>query len=281
MKYFSIDRIRQCSRHLENFHSGWVIVPFVLAANGVNKKTFTSLTTDPFLDKYFSGDLIGLAGSSGGNALRPRFKEIVQTFRHTGRAADFVINQPTKLWANGYSSRGYREMTIRGELEFDGTSSCRLTDSFRPAFEANLPDTFRFEELLVWLYAFYGIPDDVSDWDALSIGSPAGWIAVRNGGGPPRNSAGGCAHEHVCNSGDCVDSRGGRACRRCRLPVGLAGRSRRTAESTPRCGIGYCSGRYTMSDHDIFLLKVFVLLPPPLVALTGSVGAWCPAQGRA
>jgi len=32
-----------------------------------------------------------------------------------------------------------------------------------------------------------------------------------------------------------------------------------------------------MSDHDVFLLKIFVLLLPPLVALTGLVGAWLSA----
>ena len=170
MQFFSIDRIKQCSLHLENFHSGWVIVPFVLAANGVNKSSFVDLHkkngSDELLDKFFGGSLIGLTAGKGGNALRPRFKEIVSTFVREGKGNDLIINQATKLWANAYSSRGYREMAGRGELEIRGTEF-RLTDRFQPAFESKLPSTFHFEEFLVWLYAFKGIPDEITNWAQL------------------------------------------------------------------------------------------------------------------
>jgi 5-methylcytosine-specific restriction protein B len=170
VQYFSIDRIKQASRHLENFRSGWVLVPFVLAADSVNSTKLTDLHskngTDALLDRYFSGDLIGLKAGSGGNALRPRFKETLATFETEGRANDFAINQPTKLWANAYSSRGYREMVQIGVLENDG-SSYKLTATFQPKFEQELPATFHFEELLVWLYAFKGIPDEVNSWSDL------------------------------------------------------------------------------------------------------------------
>lgn len=172
MKYFSLERIQQSSRHLENFQSGWVIVPFVFAANGVNLNTFTDLHsvngTDALLDKYFSGDLVGLHVGTNGNALRPRFKEILSTFRRQGSPNDFAINQTSyKLWANAYSSRGYREMVGRGELEVQGTASYKLTNLFQPAFESKLPATFRFEEFMVWLFAFSGIPEGISNWTDL------------------------------------------------------------------------------------------------------------------
>ncbi len=170
MKYFTMDRIKQASRHLENFHSGWVIVLFVLAANGVNSKSFTDLNavhgTNSFLDRYFSGALIGLTDYGAANALRPRFKEIASTFRKYLSPNDYAFNQNTKLWANAYSSRGYREMINRGEIEIQG-SAFKLTDKFQPVFEEKLPETFRFEEFLVWLYAFSGVPDDISSWSAL------------------------------------------------------------------------------------------------------------------
>lgn len=171
MQFFSIERIQQSSTHLANFNSGWVIVPFVLAANGVNAtgptNLSTSLGTDTFLDRYFNGYLIGIGASSGANAMRPRFKEILKTFEREQVEGDYAIVQQTKLWANAYSSRGYREMVGRGFLVSATASTYRLSPTFQAEFEAKLPATFKFEELLVWLFAFSGFPDGIAGWDAL------------------------------------------------------------------------------------------------------------------
>ena len=75
----------------------------------------------------------------------------------TGKGDDYVLHQDTKLWANLYSSRGYREMRQLGQLGGSG-STFSLGSAFEAALLAGLPDEFRFEELLVWLYAFEGVP---------------------------------------------------------------------------------------------------------------------------
>jgi hypothetical protein len=35
MKYFEIDRIKEAIKHLQKYHSTWVLVPLVLAVNKV------------------------------------------------------------------------------------------------------------------------------------------------------------------------------------------------------------------------------------------------------
>lgn len=81
-------------------------------------------------------------------------------------AGDYVIRQDTKMWGNLFSSRGYREMRQRGELEGE-KATVRLTDAFQPAFESEIPATFQFEDFLVWLFAFSGFPDHIDSWQAL------------------------------------------------------------------------------------------------------------------
>jgi 5-methylcytosine-specific restriction protein B len=171
-KYFPIDRIMDCCRHLEQFHSSWVIPAFVLACNGVNRDYEVDLSerlgTDKFLDNFFNGALIGLPSfPSGNNTLRPRFKDLMSTFTQRHIEGDYVIQQDTKLWANAYSSRGYRAMRDRGEIT-GADRRFKLADKFQLALENNLPATFRFEELLVWLFAFKGVPREVNSWVDLN-----------------------------------------------------------------------------------------------------------------
>ena len=136
--------------------SNWVLPPLVFALNGVNSKVYVDLRqnhgTDTLLAKHFDGSLIGLAPlPNGNNALRPRFKDLMSTLRQLGKDSDFALHQDTKLWANAYSSRGYREMLNRGELEKEegSTSKFKLGASFKKAFEVAVPPSFRLEELLV------------------------------------------------------------------------------------------------------------------------------------
>jgi hypothetical protein len=172
MKFFNIERIKQAITHLEQFPSDWLIPTLVFACNGVNTTELQDLHakngTDKFLDRYFSGSLIGLpAFPNNANTLRPRFSDLMSTLVSQGKGDDYVLHQGTKLWANAYSSRGYREMETRGELIKD-RSKFKFAASFKSAFEAAIPASFRFEELLVWLYAFRGVPDDVGSWTALA-----------------------------------------------------------------------------------------------------------------
>lgn len=172
MKYIPIERIQQAIEHLEHFRSKWVLVPLVFAANGVSEAEEVNITAEEqagaekFLNQYFNGSLIGLpAFERGVNTLRPRFKELTRT---KGKEDDYVFHQRQGLWANAYSSRGYREMR-EGRLisGAGGSSRFQLNESFWDAWEEELPDTFHFEELLVWLYAFHGVPDSINSWREL------------------------------------------------------------------------------------------------------------------
>ncbi|MEY2491672.1 MAG: hypothetical protein QOH24_623 [Verrucomicrobiota bacterium] len=167
-KFFSVERIQQAITHLQNFDSNWVLVPLALAAYGVNETADVDVKPgDRFFDRFFSGTLIGLPPFENGvNSLRPRFSDFYQNMVAQGKGTDYVYHQATKLWANVYSSRGYREMRTAGFLVGD-RSFFRLSAEFEEEFAKRLSDDFRFEELLVWLYAFVGFPATVSGWKPL------------------------------------------------------------------------------------------------------------------
>lgn len=140
----------------------------MFAANDVNTFAVTDLSkklgTDRLVDQYFGGSQLGLDSLTRGNLLRPRFNDV--TWKSGRFADDYIIRQDTKFWGNLSSSRGYREWRDRGLLEGD-KSIFRLTANFKAGFEQDIADTFRFEDFMVWLYAFSGFPDEVSDWDEL------------------------------------------------------------------------------------------------------------------
>lgn len=166
MRYFDIPTIKQAIEHLQNFSANWLIPAFVFAANDVRTDELVDLSkrhgTDQLLDRYFNGALIGLpAFPSGNNLMRPRLKGVKREFPE-----DFVIRQDTKMWGNLFSSRGYREMRQRGEIEGE-KANIRLTDNFQLAFEQQIPAAFEFEDFLTWLFAFKGFPDEIGSWDAL------------------------------------------------------------------------------------------------------------------
>ncbi len=171
MKFFEISRIEEAIRHLENFDSNWVIVPLVLAENGVGADEETELQHggDKSLDEFFSGSLIGLAPyENGANSLRPRFSDFYPNMRAQGKEDDFVYHQPTKLWANVYSSRGYREMRMAGLLSGE-KSKFKLEPPFAAEWQKRIAvgGKFSYEEFLIWLFAFRGVPDTISCWSDL------------------------------------------------------------------------------------------------------------------
>ncbi len=165
MRYFPLSFISSAIVHLSSYSANWLIPPFVFAANDVDMSDVVDMSkkhgTDRFLDKYFSGDLLGIRPyPSGNNLLRP----IMRGSR--GIDSDLLIHQDTKLWGNIFSSRGYREMRQRGEIDGEG-SIIRLTESFQPKFEREIPESFRFEYFMTWLFAFTGFPDNIMGWAAL------------------------------------------------------------------------------------------------------------------
>lgn len=169
MQYFDIPTIKTAIEALQGISANWLIPAFVFAANDVGTADLVDISkqkgTDQFLDRYFNGSLIGLEPfPSGNNLLRPRLKGI--KWDRGEFAGDYIIRQDTKMWGNLFSSRGYREMRQRGELDGE-KATVRLTDEFQPAFEAEIPAAFQFEDFLVWLFAFKGFPDEINSWQAL------------------------------------------------------------------------------------------------------------------
>ena len=168
-QYFSVETIKAAISRLENVKANWLIPTFVFAANDVNLTDEVDMAeyagTDSFLDQYFDGSLMGLPPfSTGKNLLRPRMSGIHWNRGKT--AGDYVIRQNTKMWANLFSSRGYREMRLKGQIEGD-KSIVKLTDAFQPALEENIPASFLFEDFLVWLFAFSGFPNEIASWQEL------------------------------------------------------------------------------------------------------------------
>lgn len=169
MQYFEVPTIRAAIEHLQNFSANWLLPAFVFAANDVGLDQFTDMSknhgTDRFLDRYFNGSRLNIPPfKTGNNLLRPRLKGIAWNRGDT--ADDHMIRQNTKMWGNLFSSRGYREMRQRGEIEGE-KAIVRLTNSFQNRFQEEIPEGFRFEYFLVWLFAFEGIPDDVNGWEGL------------------------------------------------------------------------------------------------------------------
>lgn len=169
MQYFDIPTIKAAIERLQGISANWLIPAFVFAANDVGTTGLVDISqqkgTDQFLDLYFDGSLMGLEPfPSGNNLLRPRLRGI--KWDRGDFAGDHVIRQDTKMWGNLFSSRGYREMRQRGEIEGERTI-VRLTDAFQPAFEGEIPATFQFEGFLIWLFAFSGFPEEINSWQGL------------------------------------------------------------------------------------------------------------------
>lgn len=171
MHYFSIDTIIQAIERLQNYKANWLLPAFVFAANDVGTEALVDISqrlgTDHFLDRYFNGSRLGIEPypRTGNNLLRPRLKGI-PAWAKPPFEGDYMVRQDTKMWGNLFSSRGYREMRLEGLIEGEKAIN-RLTDDFQPRFEQEIPDDFRFEDFLVWLYAFEGFPDEIESWGDL------------------------------------------------------------------------------------------------------------------
>ena len=170
MQYFSIETIKEAIERLQNFKANWLLPAFVFAANDVGTGGLVDISqrlgTDHFLDNYFNGKRLDIQPyASGNNLLRPRLAGI-PAWQRGDFAGDHMVRQDTKMWGNLFSSRGYREMRLEGLIEGEKAIT-KLTAAFQARFEGEIPDTFRFEDFLVWLYAFEGFPDDVNSWQDL------------------------------------------------------------------------------------------------------------------
>ena len=169
VRYFKIEAIQAAIACLQEYDSSWIVPAFVFAANDIGEEggSLTRQGTDKFLDKFFHGRLMGLPPAANGkNLMRPRFRDVEPWQIDREFMGDYIVRQGTKAWANLYSSRGYRDMKMRGEIEMNGPA-VRLESIFQKAFEDAVPDKFRFEHFLVWIFAFSGFPTHVSGWKNL------------------------------------------------------------------------------------------------------------------
>jgi hypothetical protein len=169
VKFLGIATIRAAITALQEIPANWLLPAFVFAANDVGIDDLVDMSkklgTDQFLDRYFNGRRLGIPDfSSGNNLLRPRLKGI--RWNIGDLAGDYMLRQDTKMWGNLFSSRGYREMRLEGLIEGE-KAIAKLTDAFQSRFEDEIPASFHFEDFLVWLFAFEGIPDEINDWPAL------------------------------------------------------------------------------------------------------------------
>lgn len=138
-------------------------MPLVLTVNGTDEKVKVKLKepgTDKFFNSFLSGDLIGLRKDGRQVALRPRFQEMEDLL-----PGDSMGATVQKLWANGFSSRGYRDMQQLGQLKASG-QEILINPSFWSALKAEVSG-FKFENLLIYIYAFTGFPAIITSWDQL------------------------------------------------------------------------------------------------------------------
>lgn len=169
MRYFTVQTIKESIERLQNVKANWLLPAFVFAANDVGTDGLidisTKLGTDQFLDRYFTGKRLNIpAFETGNNLLRPRLEGI--KWNSGPFSGDYMVRQDTKMWGNLFSSRGYREMRLEGLIEGQKTIT-GLTAAFKPRFEEEIPESFRFEDFLVWLFAFEGFPDAIDSWQKL------------------------------------------------------------------------------------------------------------------
>lgn len=178
-KYFSFAVIEAALKRLHNYHSKWVLIPLVFAANGANDVKSVQLDspgTDSFLKGLFSGNQIDLTNLTDLREviLRPIFLELTPKGPN-----DLICTTTQNLWGNGFSSRGYRDMRQLGLITGSG-GNVQLTLAFWTEMARNLTG-FQFEDMLTFIYAFRGIDDSISSWSKLS---DAFWFEYSMSGGP-------------------------------------------------------------------------------------------------
>lgn len=171
-KYFTLDAIHDAVSRLRTVDRKWLLIPLVFAVNGVTAATSVDLQatgkkgTDKFLRRFFSAELIGLESKKPGaqSSVTPLFADL------TADQPEHLAKQTDgNLWGNNFSvgTAGYPKLRDDVILMKTSGSVHQLGPGFTKWFRDNIPSDFRFEDLLVWLYAFSGFPDNISSWQEL------------------------------------------------------------------------------------------------------------------
>lgn len=173
MRYFTVQTIKESIERLQDVKANWLLPAFVFAANDVGTDGLVDISkklgTDQFLDRYFNGKRLNIPTfeKTGNNLLRPRLEGVkFKDGKKPDFSGDYMLRQDTKMWGNLFSSRGYREMRLEGLIEGQKAIT-GLTAAFKTRLEEEIPATFRFEDFLVWLFAFEGFPENIDGWQKL------------------------------------------------------------------------------------------------------------------
>ena len=170
-KYFTNELLDEALNGLRAVSSRWLLIPLVLAANGVNGAAPAQMRgvgrpgTDSLFERFFSLSKIGLPSPWNGKILfRPLFSDL--TPDHESDKAKF---QGVKLWANVFSQSGYPEWVDRGWIIRSGPNGVewKLGPDFAAQLALNISPDFRFEHFLIWAYVFDGFPDQINTWEDL------------------------------------------------------------------------------------------------------------------
>lgn len=168
-KYFTLESVSSALESMQGTDGKWALVSLVLAINGVTTKEVVDISarkgSDRALDSFVSGTQIGLEPRQPGGKvnLRPKFKDLSTSDNHDAR----VNVDYSKLWSSTLSQSGYAKMRDSGNLAPTTGSKFRLGPDFSVRLVDKLGPAFRFENFLIWLFAFRGIPDDVESWLSL------------------------------------------------------------------------------------------------------------------
>ncbi len=176
-KFFSVPRIVEACERLREFDSKWVLVPFIMACNGVRAQgDYVILQerkgTDQLLRQFLDGDLMGLAPKRQGipHHVRPAFKDLSRGLakRAGGKFAnDLVVHGSGHIWGNNYTQLVAKAPATFGlQRRPNENDGWKLASDFSALFRQKL-DGFHLEDFLVWLHAFSGFHDEINTWAAL------------------------------------------------------------------------------------------------------------------
>lgn len=168
-KYFTLETIDAALANLRLVDGKSLLVFLVLAANNVRGDADVNVQngvgTNKFLDRFCDGSIIGVEPREPGGRcnIRPMFADLSR-----GKPPEETVNVDySSLWGSTLSQSGYANMRDGQTLAKTTKSIFRLGPKFPENMRAMVAADFRMESLLVWIYAFTGIPDSVNSWSDL------------------------------------------------------------------------------------------------------------------
>jgi len=168
-KYFTLETIDAALANLRVVDGKSLLVFLVLAANNVRSdvdvNVQTGVGTNKFLDRFCHGSIIGVEPREPGGRcnIRPMFADLSR-----GKPAEETVNVDySSLWGSTLSQSGYASMRDGQTLAKTTKSIFRLGPRFAENMRAMISPEFQMESMLVWIFAFTGIPENINSWEDL------------------------------------------------------------------------------------------------------------------